>query len=302
MNRSRRTKLDGQTADKGMSNGSLTNTGPLVLVDAHVHIYDCFDLASQLRSSFRNFADYASRIAPGSDWTGCLLLSESRGFNWFDSLNPGQTEHKEHPGAPGWKFKRTSEPQSVEAIGSNEERLYIVDGRQIVVSENLEVLALCTSERIPDGLPMSSVVSRVQAAGGLAVVPWGAGKWWFTRGRFLEGFAREAKDLCLGDNANRPTFMSSPRHFELADEWGVPILPGTDPLPMTGEELRTASFGFAIDGLSVLDRPARAIRDAVLDGESNLQPFGELESMARFFVNQFKINVRKRLPKKNSAA
>lgn len=289
-----------QTTCQAAGDARVADVGHLVLVDAHVHIYNCFDLALQLRTAFQNFKSYAAMTSPQSEWAGCLLLTESHGFDWFESLYPAIGDPIQHGAAPGWVFHRTQERESIKAFGPNSEKLFIVDGRQIIVAENLEVLALCTREKVPDGQPMVSIVSRIRDAGGLAVVPWGAGKWWFGRGRFLERFMREATDLCLGDNANRPTFLASPRHFALADELRIPVLPGTDPLPMAGEESRTGSFGFALRGVNVSDQPGQAIRDAVLDNEIEIRPYGPLESMPRFFVNQLKINVSKRLPKRSN--
>lgn len=278
--------------------GPRDSTGPgesFLLADGHVHIYPCFDLARQLRTAYRNFGKHASSIVDGADWSGCLLLSESAGYGWYQTLRLGEVGDELHPAAPGWVFTATAEPETILANGPDGERLFIIAGRQIVVAENLEVLALCTSGEFADGSPMSSMVEQIREADGLAVIPWGAGKWWFGRGSFLAEFVRGTGDVYLGDNSNRPYFMKSAEHFQIADEMGVPVLPGTDPLPIPGEEARTGAFGFAVSGVTSLQKPSAAIRTAVRRRSSSIINFGTLETLPRFIVNQARINLRKRL-------
>ncbi len=261
----------------------------VILVDAHVHAYPCFDAARQLAAAHRNFARHAQRLQPGNAWAGALLLSESHGHHWFANVAASAGDPAEQSAVAGWAFHATAERESLLARNEAGARLYIIDGRQVVTRERLEVLALCCSIDLSDGSPLAEVVDTIRDAGGLAVIPWGAGKWWFARGAVLERCLREHPDILLGDNANRPAVLPVPRPFGLARELDVPILPGSDPLPIPGAEEQTGSFGFVLPAAPSTDSPAATIRRGVQAG--TIVPFGSLQSAGRFVTNQLRIGL-----------
>lgn len=221
-----------------------------------------------------------------------LLLSEAAGENYFDTASTLAAAGR---CIGRWMPRATSEPEALR-LTSNGDALVLIAGRQIACAEDLEVLALATSMRIDDGAPIREVLARTRAAGALPVVPWGAGKWLFGRGRLVDALLREAGDapLFLGDESARPTFWPTPRHFADAAVRGIPNLPGTDPLPFDSEEHRAGSYGFSLAMAFDPGRPAASLREALIHSASMPVPFGRRESLFRFVRNQCAMQQRKR--------
>ena len=181
---------------------------------------------------------------------------------------------------------------AVEATGK---RLILVAGRQIIAAENLEVLALGTEKKFQDGHPLVEIVKLVKAQGAIPVIPWGAGKWLGRRGRILAKLMDEmaSEGLFLGDNSGRPWFWKQPVHFRLAQKENIRILPGTDPLPFSGETSRVGSFGFMISSRIDARKPARDILRQLNDPGTQIIPCGRLEKTTPFLHNQIAMQLRK---------
>ena len=157
----------------------LQSSQTMVLCDAHVHIYDCFDLDLFLDSAWRNFYQQAQLLFTPTNFCAVLLLTEAKQDHWFSELKEKTSV------ASNWTFNETNEPDSLFAQDINGHRILIINGRQIVTSENLEVLALALSNELPDGKPIDGVVEWVIQNNGIPVIPWGFGKWWGHRGNVL---------------------------------------------------------------------------------------------------------------------
>jgi len=152
----------------------------LTLVDSHVHFYGCFDTERFFAAAFGNIAaQAAARGVPGA--AGALLLAETAGGKWFGKVAALADGGGDGPTGPV-RFFRTDEEVSVLVKGGRGETLYVVAGSQIATRERLELLALCTAEEFRDGKPVETVLDEVLQAGGLPVLPWGAGKWLGARG------------------------------------------------------------------------------------------------------------------------
>ncbi|MHC4149756.1 MAG: hypothetical protein ACYSR5_09765, partial [Planctomycetota bacterium] len=128
----------------------------LIFLDAHVHIYPCFDLASFLDAALRNFLGEAQERGSANHFVGALLLSESTGHNWFTCLRNDARGCNigDKLDAGTWRFEITREDCSLLARKNTGESIIIIAGRQIVTRENLEVLALCTDAGFDDRLPL----------------------------------------------------------------------------------------------------------------------------------------------------
>ncbi len=272
----------------------------LTLVDAHVHIYDCFNLPSFLDSAYENFSAEARRHCTGTGFTGVLLLTETSNDNFFHRLGSyaDNNESVADKLASEWHFHRTIETCSLLARSNRGGHLILVAGRQVVTAENLEVLALCIDASFEDGLPFTETVETVRKTGGLPAIPWGAGKWLGRRGALLTKFLKNApaSDVFLGDNSARPIFWRRPLHFRLARSRAIRILPGSDPLPFPSEHWRPGSFGFSVKARVNLEHPARDLKRLISDPSIIVQPYGHLEGVYRFFYNQLTMQLRKRFP------
>jgi hypothetical protein len=165
-----------------------------------------------------------------------------------------------------------------------------------VTAEDLEILALCTDANFPEGLPLDATLDLVQRAGGMPAIPWGAGKWLGKRGAIVRHSleSQASGKLFLGDNSGRPVFWGTPRHFELAQQRGIRVLPGTDPLPFASEYWRPGSFGFALSETLTPEHPAGDLKRLLVDPSTVLSPYGSLENPYRFVRNQIRMQLRKR--------
>ena len=263
--------------------------GFLPLVDAHVHIYGCFQPTEVLDSAAANFKRAAVSWPQDGPSAGMLLLSESAGHHWFaEQAAAGGAE------LGGWRLSLLAEESVTLAARRGDEMLYIVAGRQLVSEEGLEVLALMSSAQLPDGLPLRRLLEEVAAAGAVAVIPWAVGKWLGRRGRLLTALLEDAAApaFYLGDNGGRPLFWRNPGHFRRAARAGIPVLPGSDPLPLPGEATRVGSYGFALPGLRLdARRPADSLRRGLHQG-AMVRPYGALEKPLRFFRKQLALRRR----------
>ena len=269
-------------------------SGPLLL-DGHVHFHTCFDLDRFLDGAAANFAGAASALGLGSRALGFLMFTESADAHCFREF---RTRADRGINGACWRFERTGEEDSLLAHRDTdpEELLVLVAGRQVVAAESLEVLALGCDRDIPDGQPLLQTVEKVREAGGVAVLPWGFGKWWFGRGRTVAGLleAFRPTDLFLGDNGGRLALGGRPRMFTAAERQGFRILPGSDPLPFPDEVDRAGSFGFRLDGALDLHRPAAAVRALLGDPAVEIRAFGSGERLLPFLRHQVAMQLRKR--------
>ena len=242
------------------------------LVDSHVHYYPCFDKYSLLAGAAGNFASAASRLGIANP-VGMLIFVENRGSRDLTRL---VTEVREDKASP-WTVSATNEASSVTVHREGAPRLVLLPGRQIKTAEALEVLAIDCSADIPDGKPVRDTLKMVYAAGSLVVVPWGFGKWLFGRGRLVSDLVQEEAPgrFFLGDNGGRPSPSPRPRQFHLAVNRGMGVLPGTDPLPIPGEEVRAGAYGFIVPEMIDQGRPGESLRRYLENPATSLTPYGK---------------------------
>ena len=278
--------VDVQTGESqtaiGRSGGDGHVKGPF-LVDGHVHYYPCFDRNLFLDSAFRNFREAGNGAGTSAEYAGWLLFTESAGMNYFREFRAVAGQR-----SAGWTFQRTDEPDSLIAKKEIDARLLLIAGRQIVTSEGLEVLALCCSHEFPNGLTLATTVRAVNAAGAVAVLPWGFGKWWFRRETLITDFIRAGGPAAvfLGDNGGRPDLGRRPRAFRIAKSRQIEILPGTDPLPLDREAQRVGGYGFTIDGVIAPAHPAAGLRRLLHAGANRPVPYGRQITAVALCRNQ----------------
>lgn len=268
-----------------------------ILVDAHVHIYDCFKLDVLLDSALENFCNAADKLGLKSAFNGVLLLTETRRHNWF--LDARERCLKNKPvvsSESGWELQTTPDSNTLlakkcnSALRENNE-LYIIAGRQVITAEGLELLALATENSFNDGMPATVAIAAVRETGAIPVFPWAVGKWLGVRGKILSDLLSRDVDLFLGDNSGRPVFWRNPSHFREAARLDMRILPGSDPLPFESESRRVGSFGFAMTGTLSRTQPSSDLKRLLLAKTMQLQTYGRLESPIRFMANQLRLRL-----------
>ena len=282
---------------------TISDQKQLIWADAHVHIYDCFNLEQFLNAGLENFNSMAQKQGYESAETSLLFLTETAKDHYFQQLvNCAQEQSSFGLTFQDWKILPTQENCSVYAKHSNGQGIFIFAGRQIVTEEDLEVLALITADEFQDHVfPIEQVIEQVISRDGIPVIPWGFGKWIGQRGKILSGLLEQNKNsiLFLGDNGGRPVFWPKPAYFKQAEQQGLKVLPGTDPLPFSSESGRPGSFGFTIQGFIDPARPAQSVKQILLDPNTKLQSYGKREMPLRFFRNQIAMQLVKRMRKKD---
>ena len=270
----------------------MTSMTDILLVDAHVHYHDCFDIARFFDGAQRNFAAAASRLGRAADTRGCLLFTESAWDHHFRAFR----EYATHLAPPGWRFDQTAEDYSLIAQRDDGASLVMLAGRQLVTADGLEILAIGTAEEFADGLDTREAIAAVQARGALAVLPWGFGKWWFTRGRIAGEIidSTEGEAFFLGDNGGRPELSPQPSLFRRGRRRGIRVLPGSDPLPFSNQSAAVGSFGFVLAGRLDAQRPGDSIKAAILGHAGEFQTYGRGENLVSFCRQQVAMQVVKR--------
>lgn len=264
------------------------------LVDGHVHIHPVFDRRRFFDAAFANFAAAARTLGLPAGTPGVLMLTESSGTDAFGELLSAVGGEI----APGWRVSATAEPVSVQLTPDGIGWVYVVAGRQIVTADRLEVLALATVETVPDGLPLAETVARVREVGGLPVVPWGFGKWTGSRGRLLADFLHHPSGwgVLLGDNGGRLDIGPVPPLLRAAQSRGIPVVPGSDPLPFTSHTERAGGYGFVLTAEADSHRPADTVVQYLLSRKDQPCRFGRLTRLPAFLLSQLRMQLRGRSP------
>lgn len=259
------------------------------LVDGHVHIHPAFDRGRFLDAAAANFRAGAREIGLPAPAPGVLMLTESAGDHAFDELATAAGA-----GVAGWSVTRTAEPISLLLTRPGGDRVYLVSGRQIVTSDRLEVLALAARDEIADGSPLEVTVRAVRAAGALPVIPWGFGKWTGSRRRRLAEFLQssDGNGVLLGDNGGRLNVGPLPALLGEALSTGLPVVPGSDPLPFASHSERAGRYGFVLTAGIDPDRPARTVVQYLLSRKDQPCPFGRLTPLPAFLVSQLRMQLR----------
>ena len=271
----------------------------MIVIDAHVHIYDCFDLDMLLDSALANFKAAVQRYHRQRQRVAYfLLLAEGLSYNSFQRLSAlvAEEKYQSRSCSENWSIRATDERNTLLACrdDASDNRIYLVAGRQVVTAEKLEVLALFSEHLIEDGMTLDATVDVVRTHNAIAVIPWGVGKWFGRRGKALKNLLDRyhGTDLFLGDNGGRPVFWPTPFLFHYARKKGVGLLSGSDPLPLPSEATRVGSFVTTLNGECSHAKPAEALKSLLTLGNCSINQYGPRLNMHTFFHNQLKIKIR----------
>lgn len=269
-----------------------------LMIDGHVHIYDCYDLEIFFQNAIANL-DYYYNTTYKSDipYVRVLLLTEGKQNDFFAKWR----EDGVFPNESGFRFVGTKEETSLVLTKKGVPQCYLICGRQIVTRENVEILSVASNQIILDGLPTATVIDRLLEKAEPAVLAWGFGKWLFKRARLIEQLIAtyRTRYVLLGDNSGRPTFWPFPQLFKLAQKRRFALTAGSDPLPFPSEIAKVGTFGFTIEGDFDEYLPAASIRNLLTaqDIENRIQHFGKRDNFSAFWKRQSKIYKKKYLKK-----
>jgi hypothetical protein len=234
--------------------GILTGVMPIV-VDTHVHIYPEYEIARFLNDC----AGRLQALAPGA--APAICLAERAGQDVFDrwaesGAGPGTVpgtdlaiRRVEGKGGAALRIETASGP------------LQILPGRQVVTAERLEVLALGRDLELADGAPAAELVRAILAAGGIPVLTWAFGKWWFGRSRVVRALVSHLVPdrLWLGDTTMRPCEWPRGGIMRRAAKAGGRVLAGSDPLPGASEARYAGRYATLLNGELDPNDPAGSI-------------------------------------------
>ena len=259
-------------------------------VDGHVHFYPEFERQEFLDSALANFRRVPGAAFARSAHSGCLLFAETPALDYFRRF-------RDLAGKPSdldtWTFHETAETLSLVAQRDPDTTLLLVAGRQVVTTERVEVLTLCCDERFEGDRPLSTVVEIAQSHDAVVVLPWGFGKWSFRRGACIADFLKTVApaSVFLGDNGGRARLGPRPRLFRLAEDRGVGILSGSDPLPLRSEVKRVGGYGFLLPAAIDPLRPAAALKRLLQNRAAPPLPYGRLIDPMHFCRNQIMLRI-----------
>ncbi len=274
--------------------GSGRQSGGSLLLDAHVHLYDCFDRSTFFDAASNNFQHAAKSLDLPPDTPGCLMLTETAKDHAFESLI-AQRELDDGR----WRFNPAGDGRSLIVSRDGQDILTVIAGRQVVTKEGLEVLALCCNDIFADGLAIEQTIEKIIDADALPVLPFGVGKWSGKRGKVIDRLLNspQTNPLMLGDNAGRLALAGEPKQFAIARQRNMWVLPGTDPLPLASQAARVASFGLLLDIVPDSQAPAASIKRCLLDTKIQPITYGKPTGPLDFLKCQTTMQIRKRLKK-----
>lgn len=242
-----------------------------IALDGHVHIYPSHDWETAVRALLSQLPEASFKLG---------LLTESSACAFYRKALEQPTAFRSGPLA----LAAGPEAGSLAVLEAGRTVGFLIAGRQVVTAERIEILAIATDAAIPDRLTAQDTLTAVRSQGGVPVLPWAPGKWFGGRGRLVETLLREAAPgaLLAGDTTLRPTVWPLPRLLKLAAGRGIRILPGTDPLPVPGEERVIGSYGCTIAGPFDPQRPVSSLRKLLADSATPFVPAGRRSATLAF--------------------
>jgi len=265
------------------------NTGP-ALIDAHVHIHECYEIESAFDSAAHNSGRIRSAMRyPDSVPSILWLVDQGDGAGIEPRLLSAG-------GAGHWRLEPLDGPTMGLRHAGTGDRLTVVFGRQIRTAEDLEVLVVGTRAPAVSSLPLQETVEFWVEEDVLVMLPWGFGKWTGSRGRtIVRAYERfSPQGLRLADTGAHSRYRRVPPVFARSLADGYPILAGSDPFPFPDQVGAIGRTGFVLDHV-----PAEPDWSDLLTAVRSLkgQPtrFGGPLGSREFVSLQAKMQFRKRL-------
>ncbi len=210
-------------------------------IDTHVHIYPFYRVEHALESVIENLArtgENTIKIACLTERYDCDIYSELA-----TSPRPEVAARFHIENHENYLLIRRRESTG---------EFYLAPGQQIITKENIEVLSLSCLKRVAEGNSAVDTVRDILELGGIPVVAWAPGKWFFKRGEVVKSLIDRfsPSELALGDTTLRPVGWFVPLIMRAARRRGYKILYGSDPLPFKGEERTPGSYATLIQGIN----------------------------------------------------
>jgi len=233
----------------------------VILVDTHVHIYPEYDLEVLLKAGRENLRSAAAGAGLQADREVFVFcLAEREDCRFFKNLSEDKIRL-----AKSFHIERTGDTEGLWLCDGENFRVLIVAGRQLVSAGRLEVLALTVDTDIRSGGKLEQMIPAVQASGAIPILPWAPGKWMGGRGKAVSDWISQSDPhgALLADTSFRPAGWKEPSQFRAARAKGIPVLAGTDPLPVRGEESKVGTYCQALDAQLDEAHPVQSLRKLI---------------------------------------
>ena len=225
-----------------------------IVADTHVHIYPCYDL-----QVFSDTLEHNLKKIGAGQTIRLGFLTERYDCNFFDDVKKGNAELSSLCG----NIKLGPDAASLIRDNGSGEKCILLPGRQVVTEERIEILALATMAKIPDGMLAVDTVTMILDNGGVPIVAWAPGKWFGERGNVVRNLLDSFNParLLIGDSSMRPTIWAEPFIMRDARKRGFRIIAGSDPLPFSGEESIAGTYGSVFDTYFDMASPLASARN-----------------------------------------
>jgi len=261
----------------------------LILVDTHTHYYSF--------CSFTKFCDYAylnMQNAARNNYNTqvfsailCLLETETS-HNYQDLLNIATSTKK----IGDWQLESLDHNKLLRLSQSNGKELYLLPGRQIITSENLELLIIGNTDKISYRKPIHSYLEKYSDTH-LLILPWGVGKWLGKRGHIVSRLIQRTDNkFVLADNSARPSLWRYVPQFNQARKKKMRILAGSDPLPIHNQYKKVAIYGSAMTESLQPQGLANQLRENILNSKTSIKNYGQRDSFFRFIFSQLLLRIK----------
>jgi len=251
----------------------------MIIVDSHTHFHGIFKLNAILDAAYRNLRRIAQNFALEEHFSAVLFVA-GIGSDDIKSRLEDATNRE-------WLISTTGELNTLSAQSLDRRKICLIIGRQALSEEGLEVLGYSPTYLVDSGLPIKKIIVDIRASGGIAIIPWGFGKWIGKRKKVMIDLIKTWDDIFfIGDNGGRPKFLSYPYVFQLAEKKGIRVLPGSDPLPIPNEFNRIGSCGFSIEGKLDENAPLSQIVDKLKNPSIKMKPFASYIKPINFIFVQ----------------
>ncbi len=263
-----------------------------IYIDSHVHFYENFNPDIFIKSVTENFKNLSNKDETKFEKAiKIIFLTESGENDFFNRIKNNSLPMKNKD----VHTERTGEECSILIKSNGDSLFYIIRGRQIITEENIEVLSVGPGQKIKDGLPANEVLEILRERDELAILAWGVGKWLFKRGKVVKKLLNSPKAplLIIGDNSARPSIWFKPFIYRRGEKLGIPIVNGSDPLPLDGETERAGSYFSILKGNFDPNKPLESIKNILKSDTKNIKNLGKRDSLINFLNRQFKIMIKK---------
>jgi len=221
---------------------------PLVRIDPHAHLYDCYPVRDWVAAAIRN-------LCPEAGVCAGVIVVDRAGQDSFARLR------SEVPKCGEWSDVGGSGPTSFsQALGQvvyEGNVLFVIPGVQYVTKERLEILGLGVRRSIDDGGTCEQTVEQIRSSGGIACLSWSPGKWLGERGKVVDALRARYRpgEIVFGDIAMRSVVGPPSLILRAARRDGYPVLRGTDPLPRVSDVALVGSYGVEFSSALTPDQP-----------------------------------------------